>query len=191
VISCFDASILILLFDAKANAPIDEATGEPVTYCQERLRYLLQQHSKTKGARIIIPTPALGEFLVRTSPETTQEYLGQVQRLRGSKVAPFAERAAIEFADMQRTILGEGRRRPARADVESRAKAKFDQQIVAIARAEGASTIYTDDKGLSNYAKRFGIESIGVASLPLSPESRQGSLPLEPPEPLSPVEDDE
>jgi len=185
VISCFDASALILLFDAKAKAPLDPATGQPVTHSQDRLRYLLNQHAKTKGSRIIIPAPALGEFFVRTVAELTAEYLGALQRLRGCKIAPFAERAAIEFADMQRTLLSE-KRRPAKAEVESRAKAKFDQQIVAIARAELATVIYTEDKGLANYAKRFRIESISVSSLPLSPESRQGSLPLDPPEPSEP-----
>lgn len=178
MISCFDASVLILLFDAKANAPIDPRTGKPVSDCQERVRYLLDRHAKTKGSRIVIPAPALAEFLVKTRPEKASEYISQLQRLKGCKIAPFAERAAIEFADLQRSSGGPGKRRAAR-DLDTRAKAKFDQQIVAIARAENASRIYSDDKGLAAYAKRIGIESIGIADLDLSPESKQGSLPLE------------
>jgi hypothetical protein len=182
VICALDASMLILLFDPDASAPTDPANGEAVTLCQERLQYLLSTLAKTRGSRIIIPTPALAEFLVRTRPESAPEYVGQLQRLRGCRIAPFAERAAIEFSEMQRTVLHEGRRRPARGEIATRAKAKFDQQIVAIAKTEGAAIIYSDDRGLAAFAKRFDIETIGVAKLPLPPESLQGVLPLDPPE---------
>jgi hypothetical protein len=70
-----DASMLILLFDADASAPIDPKTGAPVSRCQERLQHFLNTYSKPKGARIIIPTPALSEFLVRIKPETVSDYI--------------------------------------------------------------------------------------------------------------------
>lgn len=59
-----DASMLILLFDEAAGAPIDPSTGKSVAHCQDRLQYFLNTYSKPKGSRIIISTPALGEFLV-------------------------------------------------------------------------------------------------------------------------------
>ena len=185
MISGFDASILIPLFDAEARVPNDPATGQPVSHFQERIRFLLNRHAKIRGSRIIIPAPAFGEFLVRVRPETAAEYVGQLQRIKGCRIAPFAEKAAFEFAIIQRASLGEGRRRPTRNEVENRAKAKFDQQIVAIAKAERVEVIYSDDGGLTSYAKRFGIETVGLAQLPLSPDSRQGVLQLEPPEPIT------
>lgn len=189
MISAFDASMLILLFDAEAGAPIDPATDQPVTHCQDRVRYLLNALAKVKGARIIVPAPALAEFLVRTKPKSAPDYISQIQRIRGCRIAPFAERAAIEFSEMQRVVLRE-HRRPARREIETRAKAKFDQQIVAIAKVEGATTIYSDDHGLGSFARRFEIETIGVGRLPLSPEAKQGDLFLEPPEPTSPTDSD-
>lgn len=182
MIASFDATMLILLFDRDAAAPTDEATGKPVDHCQERLVYLLQTLSKEKGSRLIFPVPALAEFFVRVEPEKAAEYASNVQRLRGSVVAPFDMRAAIESAEMQKAVIAEKGRRVRKGVVESHAKAKFDQQIVAIAKANGAAVIYTDDRGLGNYAKRFDIEPIGVATLPVSPDTRQGVLPFDAPE---------
>lgn len=53
---------------------------------------------------------------------------------------------------------------------------KFDHQIVAIARVENATVIYSDDNHLGRFARRHGIEVFGIASLPLPPEDRQGGL---------------
>ncbi|WP_158808721.1 hypothetical protein [Beijerinckia sp. L45] len=175
-----DASMLILLFDAHAKAPVDASTGVVVSHAQERLRHFLNTYSRPKGSQIIIPTPALSEFLVRAKPEHIPEYLGQLQRIRGCHIAPFSSRAAIELAEMLRALLSEGGRLR-KLESETRAKAKFDQQIVAIAKVEGATTIYSDDVGLKNFAARFAIETIGIAQLPLSPDSARGSLTLEPP----------
>ena len=185
-----DANMLILLFDGQAPAPIDPATGQRVTYCQERLTHFVETQSRPKGARIIIPTPTLGEFLVKADPGKVGDYLSRLQRIRGCTVAPFSIRAAVEFAEMQRVMIGEQPRRKQKAETESRAKAKFDQQIVAIARAEGVGTIYSDDMGLGRFAARFGITRVGVADLALPPKSMQGELALEPPEPENPEPDE-
>ena len=175
-----DANMLILLFDEAVSPPLDPSTGQPLTHCQERIRHFLNVFSKPKGAKIIIPTPALAEFLVKVKPNRAVDYINQIQRIRGCQLAPFTTRACIEFADIQRAALNERRR--SRKDDESRAKAKFDQQIVAIAKAEGAASIYSNDDGLGRFAARFSIQRIGVAELPLPPESLQGVLALEPPE---------
>jgi hypothetical protein len=176
-----DASMLILLFDAQAKAPIDASTGVAVSHAQERLRTFLNTYSRPKGSQIIIPAPALSEFLVRAKPAHIPAYLSQLQRIRGCHIAPFSTRAAIELAEMLRTLLLEGGGRLRKIESDTRAKAKFDQQIVAIAKVEGATTVYSDDAGLKNFAARFGIETIGIAQLPLSPDSAQGNLTLEPP----------
>ena len=64
-----------------------------------------------------------------------------------------------------------------RAPAPTRAKAKFDDQIVAIAAVEGASLIYSDDKDI---AKLVGgrLRVVSIAELPLPPEDAQGTLPL-------------
>lgn len=186
----FDANMLILLFDGQAAAPLDPATGKPVTFCQERLTYLVETQSRPKGARIIIPTPALGEFLVKVDPARAGDYLNRLQRIRGCTVAPFSIRAAVEFAEMQRVLIAEHPRRKRRQETETRAKAKFDQQIVAIARTEGVGTIFSDDGGVRRFAARFNMQAVGVAELTLPPKSMQGELALEPPEPDRPEPDE-
>ena len=42
------------------------------------------------------------------------------------------------------------------------AKVKFDRQIVAIARTEGATVVYADDDGIRRFGKRLGMEVIGL-----------------------------
>ena len=61
------------------------------------------------------------------------------------------------------------------------AKVKYDRQIIAIARVAQASAIYSDDKGIQALAKAADIQVIGLADLPLPPETAQGELPLAPP----------
>jgi predicted nucleic acid-binding protein len=177
-----DANMLILLFDEQAAAPGDPDTGQPVTHCQDRLRHFLDVYSRPKGARIIIPTPALTEFLVKVASRQRPAYVDQLRRVRGCRIAPFGDRAAIELAEMQDVLIEEAPARLRQQERETRAKAKLDQQIVAIARCEGVTTIYSADDGLGRFAKRFGIERVGVEKLPLPPKSLQGVLALEPPE---------
>jgi predicted nucleic acid-binding protein len=191
LIVAVDTSILILLFDEKANGPKDPETGKPVDGCQARVRHLVDTLAKTKGSKIIIPTPSLGEFLVRSTPLAASLYISTLERLRGVRISPFSVRAAIEFAELQRAALSEGKR-PKPGELQHRAKPKFDHQIVAIALAEKATVIYSDDEGLGRFAKRAGIKTIGVRQLPLPPVDAQGQLPLEPPEavPVASSDDD-
>jgi predicted nucleic acid-binding protein len=175
----FDATMLIFLFNEKAPAPLDPSTGKPLEGAQARIRHVITRITNSRG-RIIVPAPALGELLVKTAPETAVEYLALLGRAKGFRIAPFGERAAIEFAEMQRQLHSARERRLAG---ETRAKAKFDQQIVAIARVEGATTVFSDDDGLRRYAERFGLTVEGVADLRIPPaRDLQQELPLEPPE---------
>jgi predicted nucleic acid-binding protein len=181
--------MLILLFNEKASAPLDRGTGKPVEAALERIRHLVNRVANAHG-RLVIPTPAIGELLVRVSREAAAEYLSIIGRAKGLQIAPFGVRAAVEFAEMQRQLLAEGAR-PKLREVETRSKAKFDQQIVAIARVEGASIVYSDDGGLAAYARHFGLEVEGIAELKMPPaRDLQQELPLEPPEP-APSQDDE
>ena len=122
------------------------------------------------------------EFLVKVQTGLVDEFVGQIQRIRGVHIAPFSLRAAIELAEMQRSLSKRTKSRIKVPSVDSRFKVKFDQQIVSIAKVESASLIYSDDKGLASYAKLFKIETVGIADLPLPPDSAQGVLQLDPPE---------
>ena len=60
----FDASILIYVIDEQAKPPADPATGKPVDRCHERVTHLLETLQQ-ENTKIVIPTPALAEALVR------------------------------------------------------------------------------------------------------------------------------
>lgn len=65
-----------------------------------------------------------------------------------------------------------------RAAATIRAKAKFDDQIVAIAAVEGATAIYSGDADIAKLAEgRF--EVIRIAALPLPPDAAQSILPFD------------
>jgi len=172
LIVAFDASILVYVIDDQAKPPIDLATEKPVDRCHERVLHLLESLQQ-QNAKIIIPTPALAEVLVRAA-KGGPEFLRILSSSRHFRIAPFDERAAVEFAARQAERIAANIRAPA----TTRTKAKFDDQIVAIAAVENATTIYSDDKDIAKLAEgRFGV--IKIAAIPLPPESAQGKLPFE------------
>jgi hypothetical protein len=165
----FDASVLLLVLEETVKASVLRA--------RERVEYLIDTLSKT-GERIIIPTPALSECLVHAGPAGPQ-YLDIIGRQSCFRVASFDERAAVEAA--VRTC--EALRRGARRAGASRAKIKFDRQIVAIAAVEGATAVYSDDDDVITYAREAGMEGYRLEDLPLPPENPQSELEFDPPGP--------
>ncbi len=172
MIVAFDASILIYVIDEQAKPPTDPATGNPVDHCRERVRHLLASLQQ-QNAKIVVPTPALAEVLVRAA-NGGPEFLRILSSSRHFRIAPFDERAAVEFAARQSERIESSARAPA----ATRAKAKFDDQIVAIAAVEGATVVYSDDEDIAKLAEgRFNV--VKIAEIPLPPESAQGKLPFE------------
>jgi hypothetical protein len=45
------------------------------------------------------------------------------------------------------------------------AKVKFDRQIVAIAKVERASCVYSEDEGVRSIGKREGMSVLGVSDI--------------------------
>ena len=172
MIVAFDASILIYVIDEQAKPPLDPLTSKPIDRCHERVTHLLETLQQ-QSTKIVIPTPALGEVLVRAA-KGGPELLRILSSSRHFRIAPFDERAAVEFAARQAERIAASERAPA----ATRTKAKFDDQIVAIAAVEGATTIYSDDEDIAKLAQgRFEVVKIGA--IPLPPESAQGKLPFE------------
>ncbi|HEV8039027.1 MAG TPA: hypothetical protein VGP62_09200, partial [Bryobacteraceae bacterium] len=52
-------------------------------------------------------------------------------------------------------------------------KIKFDRQIVAIAKVEGADAIYSTDPDVSKHAQKVGIKCLGIADLPTAPSVQE------------------
>ena len=166
MIVAFDASILVYLFDREAASPLGKKSGQPVERCWDRLQHLIATLSRDK-AKIIIPTPSLAEALV-WAQEGAPERLRILKGSRHFRIVPFDERAAVEYAATQAGRHAAGTKPPA----ATRAKAKFDDQIVAVATVEGVSVIYSDDADIVKLAgSRFSV--FGIEDLPLPPEDAQ------------------
>ena len=168
----FDATTLLYLFDPEAKAPTDPETENPVTHVKERIEFLLSELEKRKE-KIIVPTPALSELLVRAG-DAGPEYLDILGKTAAFKIVDFDQRAAVEVAAAIREALDAGSKKG--GSESSWAKIKFDRQIIAIAKVEGASTIYSDDGDIVRFSKNSGITVVRVSDLPLPPENSQQSL---------------
>ena len=165
----FDASLLLFILDDKVKASTPNA--------RERVEYLIDCLSK-ENEKIVVPTPALSECLVHAGP-AGPDYLAIITKRAVFRVASFDERAAVEAAF--RTWAARRRGQPKGGSPEiAKAKIKFDRQIVAIAKVEGATAVYSDDGDVIAYAREAGLEGYRLADLPEPPEDPQRALPLAP-----------
>jgi hypothetical protein len=80
------------------------------------------------------------------------------------RICDFDQRAAIQVALMAQEA-GDRARNPQ----DTYAKIKYDRQIAAIAKVQGASAVYSDDANVRNYARRLGMAAVALADLPLPP----------------------
>jgi hypothetical protein len=112
------------------------------------------------------------------------DYLEQLHQSRAFKIEPFDERAAAEVALMIRSDLETYGKKRGRQLQATWAKVKFDRQIVAIAKVNDASALYTDDPGVRTFAEASGINVFGLADLPLPDDISQLRL-FDPPSPIS------
>jgi predicted nucleic acid-binding protein len=164
----FDANFLVPLLDAKAK--VDPAIRAKMFYLVNRLH--------KAGDKIVVPTPALAEFLIKAD-DAAPAYLEALNRSKYFRVVSFDQRAAVEVAAAHREALGTGDKREGTASPWT--KVKYDRQIVAIAKVEGVTAIFSDDPHIATYAKRDGIPVTTLADLPEPPTDAQAELPLLPP----------
>lgn len=169
-----DATTLMILLRPGIPVP-GGPNGVPIDRAKERIEYLVQQLEKA-GTKIVIPTPALSEALVRAGVTGSQEILEKLQKFAVFRVEPFDQRAAMEVAAMSRDALARGNKRG--QSNATWAKVKFDRQIVAIAKVHGATAIYSDDGDIRALGQKAKISVVSLADLPLPPEDRQMKLAL-------------
>ncbi len=169
-----DTTTLLLLIEPTAKAPPDPKTNKPIDRARERIEFLLETLSQAK-TQVLIPTPVLSELLVGAG-DARNQYLGEIQNSGALTIAPFDVKAAVELSFL---LDGDGKRAKAKlSKTETWAKLKFDRQIVAIAKANKATDIYTDDTTLGAVAKANGLNVHHTWELPLPPQKAQQDLPL-------------
>lgn len=172
----FDATALLLLLEPDASPPLDPETGVPMTDVAARIKFLVDTLEEQRET-IVIPTPALSEVLVHAG-DAGPVYLEILNGSRCFRIEPFDQRAAVELAAMTREAMAAG---DLRAGTDAtRAKLKFDRQIVAIALTRGETTVYSDDGDIARLGRPLGLEVIPSHALPERPEDPQFAFDLPP-----------
>jgi len=172
----FDATALLLFLEPDARPPLDPATGEPVADVGARIEFLVETLEERRET-IAIPTPALSEVLVHAG-DAGPAYLELLNGSRCFRIEPFDERAAVELAAMTHNAMAAGDLRAGTS--ATRAKLKFDRQIVAIALTRGETTVYSDDGDIARLGRPLGLEVIPSHALPERPEDPQFAFDLPP-----------
>lgn len=167
MILAVDSSALVLLINPTGNPPDDPNTEAPTTDVPERIAHFLS--GLTAADTIIIPTPVLAEALVQAE-EGGPGILAALGGQARMKVRPFGERAAVETAAMTREAIQAGDKKS--GSLAPWQKVKVDRQVIAVARVEGATRIYADDKNLVGFAKALGMDAFSTWELPV-PEQAQ------------------
>lgn len=146
---CFDASVLIDLFNDRLAGPR-----------KERMEVLMAKLGKEK---VVIPTPAYAEFLTRAAT-AREAYHTRIESSSTFRVEPFSKRASIECAIMLDQVFSAKEKR-----MVSKAKIKFDWMIVATAKAVGASCVYTSDQDISRCCKHAALACILIGEIQIPP----------------------
>jgi predicted nucleic acid-binding protein len=158
----FDTTFLIALLDPSAATTTDHA--------QEKVEYLIETLEESND-RVLIPTPVLSEALVYAGDELNN-ILASVTLNPNFVIADFDVLGAVEVAMMV------GENVAGKLGDETKAKVKFDRQILGIAKANGAHTVYSDDGGMRAKALSLGLAVQTLIELPRRPPESQGALDL-------------
>jgi len=166
----FDTTFLTLMFVPHAKHPIPDASA--------RVEFLLSDLNG-RGDQVLIPTPALSEILIK-SGKATNAIIQKLTKNPRFLIASFDLRAALELAVMSDAAMSRADKRD--GSVATWAKIKFDRQIVAIAKVERVSCIYSEDTDVRSIGKREGMSVLGVADITI-PTGTQFRLTPPPSEP--------
>jgi predicted nucleic acid-binding protein len=156
-----------------------------------RVDYLLEDLER-KNEKICIPAPALAELLVQAGNGGPQ-FINQLAKSSRFQIAPFDTKAAVEVAVAIARARKSGNKR-GKGNKDNWQKVKFDHQIVAIAKVEGVSVLYSNDPGLKKFAAANDLRVISLDELPSPPSLTplfDGVPQLENPVPEPPEATDE
>ena len=143
---CLDNNILIWGVRRKASEGQEDRI--------DRASVLFDELDET-GARIIVPAPALAEFLTHSPVHRHAEITASLER--HFQLTPFDGYAAALAATLWRELAEQSPawRDELRTEVPglTHARIKYDIQILATAMARHADILYTHDKGLAKLAQ--------------------------------------
>lgn len=146
-----------------------------------KLMHLVESVDKLRG-KILLPTPAVAEFLV-LADQAALAVLDGLKRKASVLPAPFDLAAAFELSQMDAACIGRGDKRD--GSPREWQKIKIDRQLVAIAKRFGAQLIVSEDGDVRAAALRAGIAMSSVGDLPIPDEARQVQMLTDSGQPVS------
>lgn len=153
-----------------ANVLVELSAGDEFRVA--KIKNVLAHLDRCKGV-MVVPAVALAEFLVHADA-AAEEILGFLDRKRSVRVVPFNTLCAVELAELEKAAVATGDKRGgSKAPWQ---KVKLDRQIVAVAKAHGATLILSDDTGVRRFAVACGMGAVCVEELPVPDEARQRPL---------------
>lgn len=159
-----DNNALVYLLNPKAKQPV-----------RARLNGLLKQVEE-EGGRVLIPTPVLAEYLSHVPEvESRRRLMSSFRNSRFVAVVAFDELAAEECALLDSRARASGDKRVPLAPSTPWQAVKVDRQIVAIAKARGAS-IVSGDGDVLKVAAWAGVKARKVEELPIPESDKQLAL---------------
>ena len=168
--NAIDNNFLAMLLHPAAKPPLDPNTLIPLTSVPERMGALVDTWNR-RGDRLIVPMPALAEFLVLAGPDGNA-YLTDLNNLATVYLRAFDLRAAVELASMELAARATGSKKYPADDFEPWQKVKVDRQIVAIAKVHNVDTMYTDDGSVRAMAAASGMRVVSSWDLPIPPRAQ-------------------
>jgi predicted nucleic acid-binding protein len=166
MIVAIDASVVIDLLNPKLK-------GDHRAILDDLVAALSKERAK-----LLIPAPAFTEVMIRADG-ARERYQQLLSKNPFIQVAPFDKKAATECALILADVLSKREKSGI-----SKAKFKFDWQIVATAITNNADIIYSEDGDIERYAKYAKIRFVRPSSLPIPESAKQRALDLDAPDDL-------
>lgn len=161
MILTLDNSAFTYLVNPDAKPPADPSTGQPVLHAKARIEGLI--NSLGKQDRLILPAPVLAEALVGAGAGAL-ELFDKLNQQPNILVAPFDQKAAVELSMMHMEIIEKTGSKKGNS-TEPWQKIKFDRQIIAIAKVNNSTKLFSDDSALCSFARSVGLETISTWDL--------------------------
>lgn len=148
-----DANVLMqILKEGGRNDLRCPRTGEVIDNPESRAEALLDLMT-AKADRILIPSPALSEILVRVDPTLHREYLSIINSIACFDLVSFDALSAINCAQ----LVNSAELKQLKDVEDDKKKISFDRQIIAITQAYNGDELWTHDVKMLKKAEAVGI----------------------------------
>lgn len=131
---------------------------------------------KRKREPVGIPAQVLAEFLEGAKPEEVAMSFNLL-KTTAFKVLPYDMRSAVETVEVAKS--GHTARKAQKGQKRERQAVKVDWQIIAVAKANNARLLVTNDTDMLNEANRCGLACMTIADFTIPDELRQHPMPFQ------------